>query len=128
MQIKIKNKIKQFFLIKKGCGKSTVVSLLLRFYDVDSGAIYLDGIDIRKLNLNWLRSNIGVVSQEPVLFNTTIFENIAYGDIKNKRNETRLEEIIDVAVKSNIHNRIETLPDVISEFSIEYLLRNINFN
>jgi ATP-binding cassette subfamily B (MDR/TAP) protein 1 len=75
-----------------------------------------------------LRSNIGVVSQEPVLFNTTIFENIAYGDIKNKRNETRLEEIIDVAVKSNIHNRIETLPDVISEFSIEYLLRNINFN
>jgi ATP-binding cassette subfamily B (MDR/TAP) protein 1 len=128
LQIKIKNKIKQFFLIKKGCGKSTVVSLLLRFYDVDSGAIYLDGIDIRKLNLNWLRSNIGVVSQEPVLFNTTIFENIAYGDIKNKRNETRLEEIIDVAVKSNIHNRIETLPDVISEFSIEYLLRNINFN
>jgi hypothetical protein len=54
---------------------------LLRFYDVDSGAIYLDGVDIRSLNIGWLRSKIGLVSQEPVLFNTSIYENICYGDV-----------------------------------------------
>jgi ABC-type multidrug transport system fused ATPase/permease subunit len=54
---------------------------LLRFYDVDGGAIYLDGVDIRNLNIGWLRSKIGLVSQEPVLFNTSIYENICYGDI-----------------------------------------------
>jgi ABC-type multidrug transport system fused ATPase/permease subunit len=60
------------------------VALLLRFYDVTAGAIYLDGVDIRKLNINWLRSQIGLVSQEPVLFNTSIFENVRYGDITEK--------------------------------------------
>lgn len=63
-----------------GCGKSTILALLLRFYDVDSGAIYLDNIDIRKLNIKWLRSRMGLVSQEPTLFNMTLFENICYGD------------------------------------------------
>jgi len=64
-----------------GCGKSTTVSLLLRFYDVNDGQILLDGNDIRKLNIQWLRSQIGLVSQEPVLFNYSIKENIASGDI-----------------------------------------------
>jgi ABC-type multidrug transport system fused ATPase/permease subunit len=68
-----------FFFI--GCGKSTTIALLLRFYDVDSGTIYLDGLDIRKLNIRWLRSKIGLVSQEPILFNMSIFENICYGDV-----------------------------------------------
>ena len=48
-----------------GCGKSTTISLLLRFYDADSGTVYLDGVDIKKLNIQWLRSKIGLVSQEP---------------------------------------------------------------
>lgn len=67
-----------------GCGKSTSIALLMRFYDVDSGSILLDGFDIRELNIQWLRSNIGFVSQEPVLFNLSIKENILYGQIDKK--------------------------------------------
>ncbi|XP_006900932.1 PREDICTED: ATP-binding cassette sub-family B member 10, mitochondrial-like [Elephantulus edwardii] len=63
-----------------GSGKSTVVSLLLRLYDLHSGTISLDGHDIRQLNPVWLRSKIGTVSQEPILFSCTIAENIAYGE------------------------------------------------
>ena len=53
----------------------------MRFYDVDSGSIELDGIDIRNINIQWLRSKIGIVSQEPVLFDFSIRENISYGRI-----------------------------------------------
>ena len=63
-----------------GCGKSTTISLLLRFYDPTNGEILLDGIDIKKFNIQWLRSQIGIVSQEPILFNYSIKENIANGD------------------------------------------------
>ena len=66
---------------QSGCGKSTTIQLLLRFYDVDKGKITIDGIDIRDLNIKWLRSQIGLVSQEPVLFNCSIFENICFGDV-----------------------------------------------
>lgn len=62
-----------------GCGKSSIISLLERFYDVNSGSITVDGIDIRDINVLWLRKHIGLVSQEPVLFSRTIKENIAYG-------------------------------------------------
>jgi ATP-binding cassette subfamily B (MDR/TAP) protein 1 len=75
-------------IFNKGCGKSTTIALLLRFYDVDGGAIYLDGVDIRNLNIEWLRSKIGLVSQEPVLFNTSILENICYGD--SSRDDVRI--------------------------------------
>ena len=51
----------------------------MRFYDVDNGSVELDGVDIRELNIQWLRSKIGIVSQEPVLFNMSILENIVYG-------------------------------------------------
>ena len=63
---------------------------MLRFYDIDGGSITIDGVDIRKLNINWLRSKIGLVSQEPVLFDTTILENVSYGDINRSdvRNNT----------------------------------------
>lgn len=64
-----------------GCGKSTTISLLLRFYDVTGGSIRLDGVDIRELNIEWLRSKIGIVSQEPVLFDYSIQENIMNGDL-----------------------------------------------
>ena len=71
-------------LINLGCGKSTLIALLLRFYDVDGGTVYLDGVDIRKLNLRWLRSKIGLVSQEPILFNNSIYDNICFGDYSRK--------------------------------------------
>lgn len=67
-----------------GCGKSTSVALLLRFYDVDSGSITIDNVDIRELNIQWLRSKIGLVSQEPILFNYSIKENIEYGRIEDE--------------------------------------------
>ncbi|CAF4918355.1 unnamed protein product, partial [Rotaria sp. Silwood1] len=88
-----------------GCGKSTVVQLLERFYDPVQGEICLDGVDIRQLNIQWLRSSLGLVSQEPILFNLTIAQNIAYG-----KENTSIEDIIDAATKANIHDFIQQLP------------------
>ncbi|CAF1306036.1 unnamed protein product [Rotaria sordida] len=88
-----------------GCGKSTIIQLLERFYDVTSGRLFLDGVDIRQLNLQWVRSHIGLVSQEPILFDLTIAENIAYG-LEN----VSMEDIINAATKANIHQFIEQLP------------------
>nr|UOU03327.1 ATP-binding cassette subfamily B1-like 12 [Brachionus rubens] len=92
-----------------GCGKSTTISLLLRFYDVDEGEILLDGVDIRQLNIQWLRSKIGIVSQEPVLFNLSIKENICYGKIDQEN--VPYDEIVKVARAANINDRIESLPE-----------------
>ena len=77
-----------------GCGKSTVIQLIQRFYDLDSGSLTLEGKDIRSLNLPLVRSNLGIVSQEPTLFNCSIAENIRYGD--NSR-EVTMEEVIEAA-------------------------------
>ncbi|KAK9934149.1 hypothetical protein M0R45_021303 [Rubus argutus] len=90
---------------ESGSGKSTVISLLQRFYDPDSGHITLDGIEIQKLQLKWLRQQMGVVSQEPVLFNDTIRANIAYGKDGNAT-ET---EIIAAAELANAHKFISSL-------------------
>ena len=65
-----------------GCGKSTIANLLLRFYDVAGGQLLIDGIDIRDYNVKKLRQQVGIVMQEPLLFNTTIKENILYGNDK----------------------------------------------
>ena len=62
-----------------GCGKSTVIQLVQRLYDPDQGSVLLDGVDLTSLNVGWLRDNIGVVGQEPVLFGTSIIENIRFG-------------------------------------------------
>jgi ATP-binding cassette subfamily B (MDR/TAP) protein 1 len=88
LNLKINKNTTNALVGSSGCGKSTTISLLLRFYDVESGSITLDGVDIRNLNINWLRSKIGLVSQEPTLFNTTIKENICYGDVT--RNDVNL--------------------------------------
>ena len=96
-----------------GCGKSTVVSLLERFYEPKSGCLKLDQQDIRDLNIRWLRQNIGLVSQEPILFDTSISENIRYG--ANFR-EVSDEEVVTAARAANIHNFIETLPEVDTTF------------
>ncbi|CAF4940588.1 unnamed protein product [Rotaria sp. Silwood1] len=88
-----------------GCGKTTVIQLLERFYNVTQGQLFLDGIDIRQLNLQWVRSQFGLVSQEPILFDLTIAENRTYG-LEN----VSIEDIISAAKRANIHQFIEQLP------------------
>ena len=89
-----------------GCGKSTVIQLLQRFYEPITGEVLVGGRDIRTLNIKWLRGNIGVVSQEPVLFDTTIAQNIMYG----KEGATE-EEMKEAAINANAHDFISKLPD-----------------
>jgi ATP-binding cassette, subfamily B (MDR/TAP), member 1 len=88
-----------------GSGKSTVIALLERFYDPSAGEVTLDGVDIRRLRLKWLRAQMGLVSQEPVLFATSIRENILFG----KENATT-EEVVAAAKAANAHNFISQLP------------------
>lgn len=89
-----------------GSGKSTIMNLIARFYDVTKGAIRIDGRDVRSFNLKSLRSRIGIVFQETTLFSGTIRENISYA----KPNAT-LEEVIEVAKSAQIHDFIISLPD-----------------
>ncbi|KAH9186558.1 hypothetical protein AeNC1_011463, partial [Aphanomyces euteiches] len=88
-----------------GSGKNTLVSLLQRFYEPSSGAIFLDGHDIKTLQIQWLRRQIGLVSQEPVLFATTIFENIAAG-----ATDVSKDDVIAAAKLANAHDFISKLP------------------
>lgn len=89
-----------------GAGKTTIINLIPRFYDVDSGEILIDGVNIKNYKLKELREAIGIVMQEPFLFNGTIFENIAYG-----RLEAKFEEIIEAAKLANVHDFIMKLAD-----------------
>jgi ATP-binding cassette subfamily B protein/subfamily B ATP-binding cassette protein MsbA len=89
-----------------GSGKSTIVSLLMRFYDIQSGRITLDGIDLRDLSLHDLREQIGLVRQEPFLFNGTVRENIAYGNLAAGE-----EAIVEAAKAAAAHEFIERLPE-----------------
>jgi len=88
-----------------GAGKTTFVNLLPRFYEVTSGAIMIDGVNIKELSLRSLRSNIAIVSQQIVLFNDTVTNNIAYGDT-----ERSSEEVISAAKAANAHEYISRLP------------------
>ncbi len=89
-----------------GSGKSTIVNLLLRFYDPDKGSVLLDGIDFKDLNLKSLRMNMAIVAQDTVLFNDTIANNIAYGNLSATK-----EEVVMAAKLANAHNFIESLPN-----------------
>ncbi|KAK9144290.1 hypothetical protein Sjap_004193 [Stephania japonica] len=89
-----------------GSGKSTVLSLILRYYDPQSGAVMIDGKDIKKLKLKSLRKHIGIVQQEPALFATTIYDNILYGI-----EEATESEVIEAAKLANAHDFISSLPD-----------------
>ncbi|XP_006990511.3 multidrug resistance protein 2 isoform X1 [Peromyscus maniculatus bairdii] len=91
-----------------GCGKSTVVQLLERFYNPVAGTVFLDGKEVKQLNVQWLRAQLGIVSQEPILFDCSIAENIAYGD--NSRVVSQ-DEIVRAAKEANIHQFVESLPD-----------------
>ncbi|KAH7329142.1 ABC multidrug transporter Mdr1 [Stachybotrys elegans] len=98
-----------------GSGKSTIVGLVERFYNPIEGTIYLDGHDISKLNLRWLRQQMALVSQEPTLFGTTIFQNIRHGLIgtshENEDQDKQRELIIAAAKKANAHDFITALPE-----------------
>lgn len=94
-----------------GSGKTTICSLLPRFYDVTEGRVTIDGNDVRKLTLESLRSQIGLVSQDVYLFGGSIKDNIAYGKL-----EATMDEIVDAAKKANIHDFIMELPDKYDTF------------
>ncbi|KAI8078647.1 P-loop containing nucleoside triphosphate hydrolase protein [Halteromyces radiatus] len=91
-----------------GSGKSTLMQLLQRFYDPNDGSILLDGQDIKSLDVSWLRENIGVVSQEPVLFNLSIEENIRLGALHTTSTITEIEQACKIA---NCHDFISKLPE-----------------
>ncbi|XP_070831884.1 bile salt export pump [Chaetodon trifascialis] len=96
------------FVGSSGCGKSTSVQLLERFYDPNEGQVLIDGRPSQTVNVPFLRSQIGIVSQEPVLFDCSIAENIQYGD--NTRSVS-MEEIVESAKKAYLHDFVMTLPD-----------------
>jgi ATP-binding cassette subfamily B (MDR/TAP) protein 1 len=97
-----------------GSGKSTIVTLIERFYDPLSGVVRLDGVDIKELNVSWLRSHIGLVSQEPTLFSTTIRDNVAHGligsDFENATPEKKDSLIRAACIKANADDFVSKLP------------------
>ncbi|KAL7626760.1 hypothetical protein AAE478_003534 [Parahypoxylon ruwenzoriense] len=98
-----------------GSGKSTIVGLVERFYDPVAGKVFLDGHDISTLNLRWLRQQMSLVSQEPTLFGTTIYNNIRHGLIgtkfENESEDKQRELIFEAAKKANAHDFISSLPE-----------------
>ena len=98
-----------------GSGKSTVIQLVERFYDPTQGVVKLDGVNVKDLNLKWLRSQIGLVSQEPTLFATTIKQNVAHGLINTRFEHASEEEkfalIKEACVKANADGFISKLPN-----------------
>ncbi|XP_073503101.1 bile salt export pump-like [Phyllobates terribilis] len=108
LSVKVKSGQTLAFVGSSGCGKSTSVQLLERFYDPDEGKVLVDGHATSNVNIAFLRSKIGIVSQEPVLFEGSIADNIKYGD--NSRDVTS-EEVIDAAKKAHLHEFVMSLPD-----------------
>jgi ABC-type multidrug transport system fused ATPase/permease subunit len=88
-----------------GSGKSTVIALLERFYDPLAGEVLIDSVNIKEFQLKWLRRQIGLVSQEPALFATTIKENILYG-----KDGATADEVVEAAKSANAYNFIMQLP------------------
>jgi len=99
-----------------GCGKSTVISLIERFYDPSSGAIELDQTDIKDLNVKWLRSQIGLVSQEPVLFSMSIGDNVKMGligtPLEKASDEEKMAAVKEACIKANADGFVTSLPRV----------------
>ncbi|KAJ1990359.1 hypothetical protein GGI25_006089 [Coemansia spiralis] len=96
---------------ESGCGKSTTIGLIERFYDPASGDVLIDGIDIKDYNIGSLRQRIGIVSQEPVLFSTSIMQNIKWGAIDPENNPPTDEEVMEAAKAANAHDFISQLPN-----------------
>ncbi|XP_056162978.1 ABC transporter B family member 14-like [Syzygium oleosum] len=104
--LKIEAGMKVALVGPSGAGKSSILALLLRFYDPMEGKVLIDGKDIREYNLRWLRTQIGFVQQEPILFSSSIRENICYGNSGASE-----AEIIEATRQANIHEFISSLPD-----------------
>lgn len=94
---------------QSGSGKSTVVNLIERFYDPQRGEVLIDGVNIKRFQLKWLREKIGLVSQEPALFTSSIRENIAYG-----KSGASSHEIRAAMEHANVASFIDKLPQVLS--------------
>jgi len=92
---------------QSGSGKSTIISLLERFYDPEAGEVLIDGVNLKNFQVKWIREQIGLVGQEPVLFTASIKENIAYG--KEGATDEEIETAITLA---NAKNFIDKLPQV----------------
>jgi ABC-type multidrug transport system fused ATPase/permease subunit len=105
INLEVKPGMKVAILGATGSGKSSIINLIPRFYDVTEGRITIDGIDIRDVTLKSLRKHIGIVRQDPFIFSATIRENIALG-VENPK----LEEIVEVAKRAQIHDFISSLP------------------
>ncbi|XP_012581464.1 PREDICTED: bile salt export pump isoform X2 [Condylura cristata] len=103
------------FVGSSGCGKSTSVQLLERFYDPDQGKVMIDGHDSKKVNIQFLRSKIGIVSQEPILFACSIMDNIKYGD---NTKEISMERVIEAAKQAQLHDFVMSLPEVKYETNV----------
>ncbi|XP_004513041.1 putative ABC transporter B family member 8 [Cicer arietinum] len=91
---------------KSGCGKSTVISLIQRFYDVEKGSLKIDNVDLRELDIHWYRQHTALVSQEPVIYSGTIRDNILFG----KQDATE-NEVVEAARAANAHDFISSLKD-----------------
>ncbi|KAK4517720.1 uncharacterized protein ATC70_001062 [Mucor velutinosus] len=107
LNLKIQPGLTVAFVGSSGSGKSTCIQLLQRFYDASEGSVLVDGHDVKDYNVAWLRSQIGVVSQEPVLFNMSIKQNLLMGVTEEVTND----DIVDACKKSNCHTFISELPD-----------------
>lgn len=99
-----------------GSGKSTIVGLLERWYDINSGTVLIDGQKIEDINISWLRTRIRLVQQEPVLFNGTVFENVCYGlmgsELVNESEEEKMNLVIEACKIANAHEFVSELPEV----------------
>ncbi|CAO2197791.1 unnamed protein product [Urochloa humidicola] len=91
---------------RSGCGKSTIIGLIQRFYDVDRGAVRIDGMDVREMNILWFRGFTALVSQEPAMFSGSVRDNIAFG-----KPEADEDEIVEAAKAANAHEFISSLKD-----------------
>lgn len=127
------------YLGTSGSGKSTLLHLLERFYDVQRGSVVckifhkknilystnsiqlIDKKDLRDINVHWWRSQVGMVSQEAALFNISIADNIAYGDLSR---QVTIDEIIEAAKNANIHDFIQSLPQVLLTYLSILFKRN----
>ena len=102
---------------ESGCGKSTFVNLMMRFYDVDQGEILIDGVNIKDYNLHDLRKVISLVMQEPIIFNYSILENVLYGKLEAKNSE--VQGVCEVA------NAIEFIEKGETEFGLDDTAENL---
>ena len=89
-----------------GSGKSSIVSLLMRFYEPNAGRITLDGHDVRRLDVDWLRAQVGLVGQEPILFHASVYENVSYG-----RPDATRDEVVEACMAAGAHRFVLELPD-----------------